>query len=506
MKSRILMGLLAGALGGFLGWLLQESLINYNSLIIPSALPGQPPVEAPLTTQMVMIMMLCVGGLIGLFLGAVDGIVEGNKRKLLIGMLLGAPGGFLLGIIGLNLGNVLFNILGGRETLQTGLSPTGFLQQILARAFGWAPMGLGLGVGASLSTRSGKRIGQGALGGFLGGFAGGFVFDMASSLTAPAQTALSSRAIDVGGPGRAIGFTAIGAFTGLFMGLAQVLLKSAWVRLLAGRNEGRDISLDKSTSILGRDERCDVPLFGDMQVAVQHAAIQLKGSRRYLLDAGTPLGTLLNGQNLPARGEALLQDGDMIQIGSHRILFREKVSETASSRRSAEQLRSVSQAAPVQMPSHLCPYCGSAKDAYGNCQCTIAVQGVSSAQIPGGATSMYAPSAPVSAGGTLSSPAMGYQMQTQGRLTVQNGDKAGQVFLLQKENTTLGREASCDIVLANDPSVSRLHAYIAGGAAGFVLQDNQSANGTWVNGQRVSTWQLTAGDNIQMGQTMLLFE
>src|SRR5579884_1600775 len=117
MRSRILVGLLMGALGGVLGWLLQERLIDYNAIaqLGPAAVPGQ-----------LWRFPLAVGGMIGLCLGAVDGIVEGNSRKLARGLAVGGLGGVLLGVIGFAAGNSAYNALGGRDAGAGRISITSF--------------------------------------------------------------------------------------------------------------------------------------------------------------------------------------------------------------------------------------------------------------------------------------------------------------------------------------------------------------------------------------------
>lgn len=50
---------------------------------------------------------------------------------------------------------------------------------------------------------------------------------------------------------------------------------------------------------------------------------------------------------------------------------------------------------------------------------------------------------------------------------------------------TIGRAAGSGLRL-NDISVSRHHAQLSSGAAGWTLRDLGSANGTWVNGRRVT--------------------
>src|SRR5581483_3715624 len=329
-------GLVAGAIGGFIGWLLQESLINYGGKVMTGALPGQGAVSIGLTVEEVRTLMLCVGGFIGLCLGAVDGFVEGKRRKLLEGAVIGAVTGFLFGYIGLYMGNRAYDALGG-ESIEGNLSLFSFTRQVIARAFGWALMGLGLGVGSAIATRTPKRIWHGAIGGLLGGF---------------------------GGASRMVGFTAIGALTGFAIGLVQELMKQAWVRVLAGRNEGKDFILSKQMNLLGRDERCDVPLYGDPRVGVQHAAIRADGNRHTLIDAGTPIGTIVNGQQVPPGGELLLRDGDMIQIGSHQILFREKATASKIARPAvdAPKPKATAPVGTAVVSGNVCPFCGAAKN------------------------------------------------------------------------------------------------------------------------------------------------
>ena len=71
MKSRILVGLIAGTLGGFLGWLFQEHLIDYNAHVVQGLVPGQAIIRQGLSQSESRVLVLCVGGLIGMVLGAI---------------------------------------------------------------------------------------------------------------------------------------------------------------------------------------------------------------------------------------------------------------------------------------------------------------------------------------------------------------------------------------------------------------------------------------------------
>lgn len=543
MRSRIGIGLIAGVIGGFLGWLLQENLIHYAGTVVKDVLTGEVRV-VPLSQSENSILIVCVGGLIGLFLGAVNGIVESNGQKLIKGIVVGAIAGILLGSIGFTLGGHIYNLLGGSDSIRANPSPFAFVQQVIARSFGWALMGLGLGVGSSLATLSGKRIRNGAIGGFIGGFLGGFVFDMVGQSIAPVHATLSGQqAGEVGGPSRAIGFTAIGGLTGLFIGLVEELLKQAWVKVLAGRNEGKEYVLYNSTSLMGRDERCDIPLFGDMSVGVQHAAIRTDGRRHLLIAADTPSGTMVNGQRVTPNSSLLLRDGDMIQIASHRVLFHEKATESRLSRPNADNIKSGSPSV-VQVPSYLCQFCGATKDPNGTCQCNIgmpdtmpqmqgygntgaAMSGTPPMMQPSSmgsgmqstSVSGYTPLDP-SSGGSLGVPAYSRQASQMGgygsansasgngtQLIGVEGPYSGQVFPLMSANIVVGREPDKDIVLSADTTISRSHAQLVHDGANIIVYDNGSSNGTFVNGQRVTMpTPLVSGDIVQFGSSKFRFD
>lgn len=82
--------------------------------------------------------------------------------------------------------------------------------------------------------------------------------------------------------------------------------------------------------------------------------------------------------------------------------------------------------------------------------------------------------------------------------------QTGQRYRLTQSPITLGRHPSNTVVLA-DPPVSRHHARILFQAGtGWVLEDLESANGTFVNGQRLARpRRLRHGDTIQIGPSIL---
>lgn len=90
------------------------------------------------------------------------------------------------------------------------------------------------------------------------------------------------------------------------------------------------------------------------------------------------------------------------------------------------------------------------------------------------------------------------------RLVVRRGPQPNQVYELNKDVVTLGRDITNDIVI-NDPEVSRHHLRFTRGADGYTIEDLGSTNGTFINGQRVSAPRpLNNGDMLGLGETVTL--
>jgi diguanylate cyclase (GGDEF)-like protein len=75
---------------------------------------------------------------------------------------------------------------------------------------------------------------------------------------------------------------------------------------------------------------------------------------------------------------------------------------------------------------------------------------------------------------------------------------------LPAEKLTLGRDSSCDLVVVDD-AVSRRHATIEPTDAGFLLVDEGSTNGTFVNDERIGRHVLAAGDRFRVGGHIFKF-
>jgi hypothetical protein len=248
------------------------------------------------------------GGLLGLLvassIGAMDAFLHthGVQRLLRVGVCLvvGLFGGMLGGFIG--------------QTLHDKFRFPIFIGWILT----------GVCIGASLGVydllramnaqeglrRPLKKALNGVYGGFLGGFLGGVLFGLIFPNDFIKRTDL------------AIGLVILGLCIGLFIGLAQVILKEAWIKVAAGFRAGRELMLSKEETTIGRAESCDLGLFGDNTIERLHARILLEDDRYLLADADTPGGTYLN--DVRVTRPTPLRSGDVIRVGNSVLTFGER--------------------------------------------------------------------------------------------------------------------------------------------------------------------------------------
>lgn len=472
---------LVGAAGGLLAWAIAEPMFPKN-------------IASPEWGRVELILILLIGAFVGGGIGAIRGYRQGSRvhlsRSLAIGLIFGAVGASFGYQFGGGLKQALFPFVSfsGGESIFVRLP---------ARMLALAPIGLFLGAAIGAGGWTVRRLIVGATGGLLGGLLAGGLFDIIADMVTPLQLALKGGpaitganglpqvATETGNISRALTALMIGGAVGLFIGIVERVTRTAWVRQVLGRNEGREWVVDAPQTYLGRSETAQIPLFGDPNVAPMHACISRQGQAYVLMDGGTPLGTGLNGQRIT---QAPLFDGAQIQIGSHTLIFMMK--QGSAPQRAAEALRAQAyypggQAAVQPAPA------GVPTAAYAPVPMPPSTSMPTQAVTP-------APSMPTQ----VVSPAPANPMTptlvaTEGPLTGQRFPVVGTI--------EAGRETP-GIALGFDAAASRRHASFAPVPGGIQVTDLGSTNGTFVNDQRVQSQTLRPGDRVRIGGTTFRVE
>lgn len=90
------------------------------------------------------------------------------------------------------------------------------------------------------------------------------------------------------------------------------------------------------------------------------------------------------------------------------------------------------------------------------------------------------------------------------QLVMKTGPAPGKIFSLEKTDIAIGREAGSDVYI-NDVEVSRQHARLTSQFGDYLLEDLESTNGTFVNGQRITGQRiLKPGDTVFLGENVSL--
>lgn len=491
LNSKVIMSFLAGLFSAALAWI----VIDFNGLHrIPDSFGGDP--------MQMFREQAFLGAVFGLFIGVaiagVNGLSSGSTKQLKRDVGWGAVVGLVGGVVGLYIGQMIFGPLykDPRQALGfSALGPIWFVWDVIIRAIGWGVIGLIIGLVQGLPSKSPQAARHGAIGGLIGGLLGGSLFEISQYIIPPGVKNPSVIC-------RGIGLIVTGASIGLFIGLVETLLKQAWIRVVVGRNEGKEYVVSKQRTVIGRDELADIGLFGDLTIAPYHAAIEVQNGRRVLVDGGSQFGTSVNNQRVSSQ---VLRDGDVIQIASMRLEFHEKA--TASIVAPPADYAKPS----IQIPqtAGICPFCGTKKDASGGCACSVGSQPQPPQQPAWQQPVVPQPTMQASSPGAQQTIGMA-AVPTQGsgpRLVGMAGAYSGQVFPLSPTGSTMvGREPNRDVQLAMDSTVSRLHARIENEGGAFVVYDEGSSNGTTVNGARITRQQISPGDVVGFGSSSFRFE
>jgi pSer/pThr/pTyr-binding forkhead associated (FHA) protein len=209
----------------------------------------------------------------------------------------------------------------------------------------------------------------------------------------------------------------------------------------------REYALSKTEASIGRAATSDIAL-RDSKVSRAHTRIECGPDGCWVVDLGSANGTKLNGATVE---RARLSSGDIISVGSTSLRYQ-----AASESADDSDLTSID--TDAQLETMLAE--------------TAIPNELSETRIP--------------------------------RLAIHSRARTWEVPL-EDDAVSIGRHADNTVVL-DSQRASRHHARIEQTAAGFMLHDLGSDNGTFVGGQRVTRRKLEDGDTIHIGGVRLLFK
>jgi hypothetical protein len=305
---------LASGLGAFVAWMIMEPFF-----VEPMAIQG----GGGGFRWANFLLFPTVAGAIGMFLGAAEGIMCRNAQRALICASVGLGVGFAGGMVAVFAANIIFYIslafagAAMKRPPKDDEMPSGIplLIIMMGRASAWAVASIPAGIAQGIALRESKVLVNGLLGGVLGGLVGGFLFD-------PINAAFVG-AGEKAWLGRGIGFTIIGLFVGLFVGIVEQWTKTAWLLMKAGPLAGKQFVVFRNPTVLGSSPKADIYLFKDEAIEPRHALIHDRGGRYEIEDLKSADGTYVNG--IPVQRQ-VLHAGDQIVLGKTVLEFALKES------------------------------------------------------------------------------------------------------------------------------------------------------------------------------------
>ncbi len=116
--------------------------------------------------------------------------------------------------------------------------------------------------------------------------------------------------------------------------------------IVVGKRRRREHALTGAVTVIGRDAGVDLDV-GDLQVSRRHALLVQATQGTFVKDLGSRNGVLVNQQRLAPRQQALLKNGDVLQIGRTTLIFKDMV----AAEEEAEEPHDPTVVAPVARPA-----------------------------------------------------------------------------------------------------------------------------------------------------------
>lgn len=288
---RRLIILALGLLAGLAAWPVMETLVQlqagFPSLLLFTVVSGA-----------------LFGLVFGVFFASAEGIISGNRRKIRQAALVGGGIGIVGGVVGFLAGQALLFILGelvfnrAREVTTVALP--------LARAAGWALLGVFVGAAEGIRARARLKVGMGVAGGLIGGLIGGAAIEYARLLLP--GIALS----------RLAGLLTFGLLISASYALIERRLSHGVLRLLNGGRKGTEYILNQQRFTIGAGPTADIMLTGYHNVADHHARIWSEGGELQIAPVSSA-ELVVNDENVD---QTRLRYEDVIKIGTAKLFFR----------------------------------------------------------------------------------------------------------------------------------------------------------------------------------------
>lgn len=245
--------------------------------------------------------------------------------------------------------------------------------------------------------------------------------------------------------------------------------------------DGREYTIGATPLVIGREAGCDV-VVPNKDTSRRHAEIFQSPQGYVLVDSSTN-GTFVNGERVDA--QRVLTRADVLRIGDHEFRFyADRAPDAPVAAAPAPSAPSAPPTPPPMPPAPVAAAAGAAE----RLSHTMHGMPVPPPQPP-------KPTAR-SSGGSHSLAAF----------VIRSGSLKGQRLQVRVPVVNIGRAEYNDIVIPDD-SVSGSHAKLQRREGVWMLFDNESTNGTWVDGERVTgEAALGPGAVVRFGEVSVLFE
>ena len=247
-------------------------------------------------------------------------------------------------------------------------------------------------------------------------------------------------------------------------------------RVIATDKDGRELArkeMDAGEFTIGRDQDRQMVL-ASPSVSRRHCRVRIEPSGVSIIDDGSANGIVINGARVPANTMTAIPPNTRVDIAEFRLII--------------EQVGMAPPPPVMQQPMAPPPMMQQPMPGMRPPQ---PLPQMPSAVMPGAALPQSG--MPPAGGGPTDLV----------RLIAEGGQYSGRVFDLPGlPEITVGRGVGNDLVL-DDPSMSRKHSKMRRLGGGRIeVEDLNSANGTYVNGRKITTAQAGPGDTVRFGELM----